>query len=66
MAKPLVLDDDTPVLALSPVAQPVIPNFPRTNRPLFDLLNVRYLACFPDYITNPDLQKDAGHRLEQR
>lgn len=59
-----VLDEDTRVLSLSPVAQPVIPNFPRTNRTLFDLMNVRYLVCFPEYLSNPDLRADPGHRLE--
>ncbi|MBY0514911.1 MAG: YfhO family protein [Gemmataceae bacterium] len=59
-----VLDQDREVVGLSPVAQPVIPNFPRTNRPLFDLLNARYLACFPEYISNEELRKDPGHRVD--
>lgn len=59
-----VVNDDDPVLSLSPVAQPILPNFPRTNRALFDLLNVRYLACFPEYLTNEDLQTDPAHHLK--
>jgi hypothetical protein len=59
-----VVNDDDPVLSLSPVAQPIIPNFPRTNRTLFDLLSVRYLACFPEYQTNEDLQSDPAHQLK--
>ena len=39
-----VVDNDEQVLALSPVAQPILPNFVVTNRPLFDLLNVRAVA----------------------
>jgi hypothetical protein len=60
-----VLDSGDAGLSLSPVTQPVIPNFPRTNRRLFDLLNVRYMACFPEYITNEELRKDPGHRVDQ-
>jgi len=54
---------DEPVLSLSPVAQPIVPNFPRTNRHMFDLLNVKYLACFPEYLQIPELKDDPGHQL---
>ncbi len=57
------VDRDEQVLGLNPVAQPIIPNFPRTNPTLFDLLNVRYLVCFEEYTSNPELQADPGHRL---
>ncbi len=59
-----IVNDDTPVLSLSPVAQPIVPNFGRSNRALFDLLNVRYLVCYPDYLDNAELQKDPAHHLD--
>lgn len=39
-----VVNDPSPVLGLSPVAQPIIPNFEIVNRALFDLMNVRYIV----------------------
>lgn len=40
-----ILDDPTPVLALSPVAQPIVPNYPINNRTLFDLTNTSVVVC---------------------
>ncbi|HEY2909223.1 MAG TPA: hypothetical protein VGI99_03205 [Gemmataceae bacterium] len=59
-----VIGIDEPLLGLNPVAQPIIPNFSRTNPKLFERLNVRYLACFQDYATNPEVQADPGLRLD--
>lgn len=39
------IGDPTPVLGLSPVAQPVLPNFVVGHPKLFDLLNVRFLVA---------------------
>jgi hypothetical protein len=41
-----VVGDPSPVRGNSPLAQQVVPNFEVGNRPLFDLLNVRY-AVYP-------------------
>ncbi|MFO0796301.1 MAG: hypothetical protein U0804_02425 [Gemmataceae bacterium] len=40
-----VVGDPSPVVGMSPVAQPVLPNFEVGQQQLFDLLNVRYLAA---------------------
>jgi hypothetical protein len=42
-----ILDDPTPVLALSPVAQPIVPNYEIGNRTLFDLTNTS-IVIVPD------------------
>jgi len=59
-----VLGSSEKVLGMAPVSQPIVPNFPRTHRPLWNLLNVRWLVCFDDYRLNPVFKDDPGHALK--
>lgn len=61
-----IIDRDERLLSLNPVAQPIIPNFSRINRSLFERLNVRYLICFLNYAANPEVQADPGLRLDSK
>jgi hypothetical protein len=60
-----VMGKDDPVLSLNLVAQPIVPNFPRTEPALFDLMSIRYLVCFEDYAIGPEYPKDPDHRLTE-
>lgn len=58
-----IMGSDKAVLSLAPVAQPIVPNFPRNRPALWEQLNVRYLVCFEDYLTNPAYQTEPGNRV---
>jgi len=57
------MGSDEPLLSLAPIAQPIVPNFPRRVPALWEQLNVRYLVCFEDYLANPAYTQDPGHVL---
>ncbi|MFO0804176.1 MAG: hypothetical protein U0791_13775 [Gemmataceae bacterium] len=58
------MGSDEPLLSLAATSHPIVPNFPRRVPKLWEQLNVRYLICFDDYLTNPNYLQDPAHAVK--